>query len=252
MNVLRGAKRFVVETSLTEGPQPAVLNREQAVDAEVLAGRANRASWAAPLTAAQVGLLQQRLACYTPAWAAQTENMLQQKSPRMAAGFIWIPCVAAGMASRDAILAAAAKHFNVPEVPLETQVDAENRRRAVPDRLYLRQLMAGLDGATQRSDFARAVTAFNRGDYVEIAAISNPDRGFPEDAALYHRLMVHDRNLAWMPALRKALDAGDAVVAVGAAHLPGRDGLIELLQKDGYQIRETILPNDRALEIRQP
>lgn len=253
MSVLRGAKRLVVESSWTQGPQPIGLRREEALDEEVLAGRTNRASWAIQLTDAQVGFLQQRLACYTPAWAAATtENLLQQKSPRMAAGFVWMPCVPAGAQSRDAILAAAARHFNVPELPLDNPVDVENRRRAVPDRIYLRQLMAGLDASNQSHDFELAVAAFNRGDYAEIASISGPDRGFPDDAALYHRLMVHDRNLAWMPVLRRALDAGDAVVAVGAAHLPGHDGLIELLQKDGYQVRETTLPSDRGLELPGP
>ncbi|QWF63018.1 TraB/GumN family protein (plasmid) [Ralstonia solanacearum] len=63
--------------------------------------------------------------------------------------------------------------------------------------------------------------------------------------------MVHDRNLAWMPGLRQALDAGGAVIAVGAAHLPGPDGLVALLRADGYRIDETTVPSDTALEVPQ-
>lgn len=44
------------------------------------------------------------------------------------------------------------------------------------------------------------------------------------------------RNRAWMPALKAHLDRGNAFVGVGALHLPGKGGLIELLRADGYQV----------------
>lgn len=87
--------------------------------------------------------------------------------------------------------------------------------------------------------------------YAKIATLASLGRQFPEDAGLYHRLMAHDRNLAWMPGLRQALNAGGSVVTVGAAHLPGPDGLIALLRADGYRIDETKLPSDTALEVPQ-
>ncbi len=179
-------------------------------------------------------------------------NMLQHKSPRVAAAYAWIPCTALSNLSRDTIFAMAALRYNVAIVPLEDQTDLENRRRAVPDRIYLRLLMGGLNIARQREDFRQAVIAFNRGDYERIAALASLGNESPEDAAIYHRLMVHDRNLAWMPRLRQALDTGGAVVAVGAAHLPGADGLIALLRADGYQVNDMVLPNDTALEMQAP
>ncbi|QBE66348.1 TraB/GumN family protein [Pseudoduganella lutea] len=38
------------------------------------------------------------------------------------------------------------------------------------------------------------------------------------------------------------LNSGNAVVAVGAAHLPGPDGLVSLLTQAGYRIRPTRIP----------
>lgn len=53
-------------------------------------------------------------------------------------------------------------------------------------------------------------------------------------------VLVDNRNKAWMPKLIKILDAGEAFIAVGALHLPGKNGLIELLRAKGYKLRPII------------
>lgn len=49
-------------------------------------------------------------------------------------------------------------------------------------------------------------------------------------------LLVDDRNQKWVPLLKPLLDEGNTFVAVGALHLPGAQGLIALLRKEGYQV----------------
>jgi len=44
------------------------------------------------------------------------------------------------------------------------------------------------------------------------------------------------RNRMWMPRLLPLLEQGNAFVAVGALHLPGEDGLIELLRAEGWTV----------------
>lgn len=58
-----------------------------------------------------------------------------------------------------------------------------------------------------------------------------------EQPRLYARLLAN-RTRAWLPALKTALD-GDApqLVIVGAAHLVGADGLVQLLRGAGYDVR---------------
>ena len=56
--------------------------------------------------------------------------------------------------------------------------------------------------------------------------------------AVYKRLNS-DRNRAWLPRLRAMLDdsdSDDSLVVVGAMHLLGEDGVVELLREAGYTV----------------
>ena len=49
-------------------------------------------------------------------------------------------------------------------------------------------------------------------------------------------LLLDDRNKKWVPKLMPLLDEGGVFIAVGALHLPGKMGVLELLKKEGYKI----------------
>lgn len=49
--------------------------------------------------------------------------------------------------------------------------------------------------------------------------------------------LVDDRNIKWMDQLPQILSDGNAFIAVGALHLPGEKGLINLLQAKGYTVK---------------
>jgi len=48
--------------------------------------------------------------------------------------------------------------------------------------------------------------------------------------------MLKDRNKKWVNVLPALMKSGSQFIAVGAGHLPGNDGLITLLQKQGYTV----------------
>jgi uncharacterized protein YbaP (TraB family) len=51
------------------------------------------------------------------------------------------------------------------------------------------------------------------------------------------RALVTDRNRSWMTRLDKMLnDKQDYLVIVGAMHLVGKDGLVELLKQRGFKV----------------
>jgi uncharacterized protein len=88
--------------------------------------------------------------------------------------------------------------------------------------------MHDVDGETQS-----VVTAWRNGDSATLATLlSDEYKSFP---ALY-RLLVSDRNKRWIPQIEKLLHGNqDYFVVVGALHLVGDGGLIELMRRDGYK-----------------
>ncbi|HVO46049.1 MAG TPA: TraB/GumN family protein [Steroidobacteraceae bacterium] len=77
------------------------------------------------------------------------------------------------------------------------------------------------------------VNAWRSGDSDKLAALlSDEYKSFP---ALY-RLLVTDRNRRWVPQIEKLLHGDqDCFVVVGALHLVGNGGLLELMRRDGYR-----------------
>lgn len=57
--------------------------------------------------------------------------------------------------------------------------------------------------------------------------------------------LIDDRNVRWMKQLRPILVSQSTFIAVGAGHLPGPNGLLNLLREAGYTVRP--LKNKRAL-----
>jgi uncharacterized protein YbaP (TraB family) len=65
--------------------------------------------------------------------------------------------------------------------------------------------------------------------------VNDMKEGYPE---LYDSLLVQ-RNLNWMPIIESMFSDSDTeFVLVGAAHLVGEDGLLNMLRKKGYEVRQ--------------
>jgi uncharacterized protein YbaP (TraB family) len=60
-------------------------------------------------------------------------------------------------------------------------------------------------------------------------------RGYPE----VHQKIIVDRNQRWLPQIEKMLEESETtLVVVGAAHLVGKEGVIELLKARGYAVEQ--------------
>jgi uncharacterized protein YbaP (TraB family) len=82
------------------------------------------------------------------------------------------------------------------------------------------------------TELQEVLRAWRRGDAARLAALlSREYRSFP---ALY-RPLVTERNARWLPHIEQMLRGSDnCLIVVGALHLVGDGGLLELLRKDGF------------------
>lgn len=56
--------------------------------------------------------------------------------------------------------------------------------------------------------------------------------------------LIVDRNKRWVPVIQSAMKGQNAMVAVGAGHLGGEMGLINLLRKKGYKVEPVFEANE--------
>ena len=87
-----------------------------------------------------------------------------------------------------------------------------------------------------KSEMREVTVAWRHGDAARLAALlASEYNAFP---SLYKPL-VSDRNKRWLPQVEELLKANDnSLVVVGALHLVGQGGLLELLRKRGYAITQ--------------
>lgn len=239
-SVLDSARTFVIEhTTHNEALD--------GVDPEALAGmlqqRDLRAAWARGLTERQITLIVDRYNCAAPKpiTMSEFENLLKLRTARIVATIAFVPCAPQGMQSRDDLLAEAANERHIPVVALETQQEIGARRAGIPPRFHEASLRYALNLDLEKF-YDSLIAAVNRGDFDAIERHSADDIGDAADRALFKRTMLAERNVAWLPILRTALDKGDAVVAVGAAHLAGEQGILSLLAQQGYRAEPITLP----------
>lgn len=104
------------------------------------------------------------------------------------------------------------------------------------DDLQVEMLMEAVDAsADSAAELADLERAWERGDLrtLERAVVDETRSLYPE---LYQVLFV-DRNRAWVDVLMQELDgAGVDFVAVGAGHLVGDDGVVEMLRARGVRV----------------
>jgi hypothetical protein len=116
---------------------------------------------------------------------------------------------------------------------LESLADEMQVFEALPGEAQLRFLDMVLDDLDETANETHAVlAAWRRGDAAQLAALLATEyHSFP---ALYDAL-VSDRNRHWLPQIERLLQGDEnCLVVVGALHLVGKGGLLEVLRAHAY------------------
>jgi len=137
----------------------------------------------------------------------------------------------------DHQLAQRAKQVDKPVSGLETaevQIDIFGGLSQTEQDMFLRQSLLEMDQLEKSVD--DMVEAWKSGD------VARGERLFLESMRAYPELkskILDERNRRWVPQIEQFLKQdGDVLVVVGAAHLVGKQGVIELLKARGYELEQ--------------
>lgn len=128
-----------------------------------------------------------------------------------------------------------------PVLGLETAEEQLRMLAGLPPAiqdLMLRDTLARLDDAP--ASLRALARAWQAGDETTLEAHAREGVDALPGLTAFYETLLDERNRRWVPKLRALLDdpaqAGEThLVAVGALHLPGRQGLVALLREAGYR-----------------
>jgi len=137
----------------------------------------------------------------------------------------------------DHQLAQRAKQAKKPVSGLETaefQIDIFSRLTPPEQDMFLRRSLLEMDHLEKSVD--DMVDAWSRGDVERGERLFlDSMRGYPE----LKTKLLDERNRNWLPQIEQFLKQDeDILVVVGAAHLVGKEGVIELLKARGYNLEQ--------------
>jgi uncharacterized protein YbaP (TraB family) len=124
--------------------------------------------------------------------------------------------------------------YHKPVNGLETAEFQAGLFDSIPYELQARELVNYIDSADENSKMIQQlVDLYKRQDLEGIDKLSERSETGING---YMDLLLYDRNRKWARELDHLLGRKSLLIAVGAAHLPGINGVIELLRKEGYRV----------------
>ncbi|MEJ8801072.1 TraB/GumN family protein [Pontibacter sp. H249] len=95
------------------------------------------------------------------------------------------------------------------------------------------------DMPAARASYLQMVKLYQAQDLDGISSIMQEDMP-EEEYKLYEKIFLTARNLRWIPVIEREAKAKPTFFAVGAGHLTGDQGVLELLRQRGYTVKPII------------
>lgn len=109
---------------------------------------------------------------------------------------------------------------------------------SIPYKLQAELLLkyAITDSAQTDADkeFSKMLDAYKEQDLEKLSTFIIKEE---DGMAPYEDILLNNRNKNWVQKLKTIMHDRPVTIAVGAGHLPGSKGVIELLRKEGYTVR---------------
>lgn len=112
---------------------------------------------------------------------------------------------------------------------------------SIPYEIQAKELLRTIDSAGKTDSMTlRMLELYRNQDLAGIERLTLAEEG---GVSSFLELFLYGRNARWIPAMETSMKKMPTLFAVGAAHLPGEKGVINLLRKAGYVLREMKMVN---------
>ena len=166
------------------------------------------------------------------------ELVVQRMKPWAAAATLSLPRPQTGL-FLDMLLYTQAAAEGKRVYGLETVSEQVGAMESMPQDLQINMLRDAVAQHDQLDQIIEAlINAYLQRDLSALESISDKamQQGDARVAELFTSQVVVNRNRRMLERMQPRLDEGNAFIAVGALHLPGKDGLLNLLRNKGYQV----------------
>jgi uncharacterized protein YbaP (TraB family) len=124
---------------------------------------------------------------------------------------------------------------NKPIGELETNLEQFGYFDRMSEQSQRQLLVGALEEGNADKEFSGMLASWSRGDVKAIGVTFNHELAATPEI---RKFLLQQRNANWARWIEQRLASPGAIlVAVGAGHLAGKGSVIDLLKKDGYQVR---------------
>jgi len=135
--------------------------------------------------------------------------------------------------SYEANIMEEAKKLNKEISGLEEASEQIALFETIPEDSVIRDIVnMAKDYSHERTEFHRMMAAYKKQDIDALHRIVEESRTTSNDLNSF----LDDRNKKWIGRMEEKMEQGPVFFAVGAAHLPGENGIISLLRQHGYRV----------------
>jgi uncharacterized protein len=127
-----------------------------------------------------------------------------------------------------------ARKYDKEILGLETAEFQAGLFDSIPYEKQAKELLNYIDSIdTFKDNTSDLVKVYREQNLQKMQELTTTEKGIGE----YMDLLVYNRNRRWVEQLESILAKSRTLVAVGAGHLPGEEGMINLLRKAGYTVK---------------
>jgi uncharacterized protein YbaP (TraB family) len=143
-----------------------------------------------------------------------------------------------------------AKKYNKRIEGLETTAYQMSIFDSIPYKVQVQELLKMINTGDEEDkgneEYNELMNAYREQDLEKLGRLISQNE---DGMMLYEDILLNNRNRNWVTKLKTLLPGKPLVIAVGAGHLPGNKGVINLLRKEGFTV--TPVENKMPKKVRE-